>query len=533
MGNKRLFEFIECLSFLIYFIILFRKSGAVGAGIFGAAMIFYYFVYVIFIECVGNTLTRLVAARLHRGFKDNAKRIFGYVMLYTFLAGALMIIIFLTMSGTFSNSLFKNGCVGSVMTFLGVLFFIHAFSNNIRCYYVGCGGHIIMTIADIAFSILLPLAAIFGIDLFTEYGTKVAALKNNDIMVGVYAAIGAVLFIALVMLIRLLILTVGIRSLIRQEHYSFNEVRSKDGFKTFMRSFLPEYAKSLRTKIFPVITVFMCLMVFTRVNFSLGGVEDEIYTRLGYIVGPGISLLLFTVKLTGGYISLVYGKLRVSYKKEDRKGLISRYNAFAKNTFIVIFPAFVFMLVFSKAVCTGVFACQAEEAFSLGLIAAFCFLFMAFDGFFDAGLRATGYDLVAFFGNIAGFLVALMYILLSGKSGVKPTFFLVALLLGFITAMLIHGFYALSYIGIKYYDFVAKAVKVLIAIAPVFVIELILVKVITMNPLIIVISVLIGYVIYWTVFVLVRGLNQKEIGNLQGTFVFYPFRFIAGLFHVR
>ena len=126
-----------------------------------------------------------------------------------------------------------------------------------------------------------------------------------------------------------------------------------------------------------------------------------------------------------------------------------------------------------------------------------------------------------------------MYILLSGKSGVKPTSFLVALLLGFITAMLIHGFYALSYIGIKYYDFVAKAVKVLIAIAPVFVIELILVKVINMNPLIIVISVLIGYVIYWTVFVLVRGLNQKEIGNLQGTFVFYPFRFIAGLFHVR
>jgi hypothetical protein len=74
---------------------------------------------------------------------------------------------------------------------------------------------------------------------------------------------------------------------------------------------------------------------------------------------------------------------------------------------------------------------------------------------------------------------------------------------------------------------------VLIAIAPVFVIELILVKVITMNPLIIVISVLIGYIIYWTVFVLIRGLNQKEIGNLQGTFVFYPFRFIAGLFHVR
>ena len=533
MGNKRLYDFIEFVSFLVFFIILFRKAGATGTGIFSAAMIFYYLIYIVFIDCVGYTLTRLVAARIHRGFKDNARKIFGYVMLYTFLTGALMIIIFLTLSSPFSDGLFKNSSAGSAMVFFGILFFVHSFSNNIRCYYVGCGGHIIMTIADIAFCILLPAGLFFGIDFFTEYGTKVAAIKNDDIMVGIYAAIGAVMIISLVMLVRLLILTLGIRSLVRQEHYSFNEVRSKDGLRTFMRNFLPEYLRCLRSRIFPAITIFACLMVFTRVNFSLGSAENEVYTKLGYIFGPGIAMMLFATKITDGYISFIYSKLRVSYKKEDRKGLISRYNVFAKNTFLIVFPAFVFLLVFSKAVCTGLFVCTAEEALTLGFIAAFAYLFMALDAFFDVGLRATGYDLVAFFGNIAGFLTALVYILLAGKTGVKPTFFVVALLLNYITAMLIHGFYALSYIGIKYYDFVGKAVKVLIAIGPVFILELILVKVVNMQPVIMIISVLLGYVIYWTIFVLVRGISQKEIGNLQGTFVFYPFRFIAGLFHIR
>lgn len=532
MNNKRLFEFIDCLSVISFFIIFFRKAGATGAGIFAAAMFFYYILYVIFIEGVGNTMAKMVAVRVRRGFKENARKVFGYVMLYTFFMGALVLFVFISASDSISTAVFKNPTVGAVICFIGMLFFVHGFSHNIKYYYIGCGGHSLQTIADVVRDIVLPIGLYFTLDKFTEIGVKVAALKNDDIQVGVYAAIGAVLIICGALLIRLLILLAGIRGLIKHD-YSFNEVRTKDGFRTFMRSFLPEYIRYIRKYIFPIIAIFTSVIVFTRVNFQLSATEADVYTKLGLIAGPATAFLLFAIRAFGSYATYIYAKLKASVKKEDKKSLVARYNGYAKNTLIIALPAFVTLLVFSKPICTGIFNCQANEAFSLALVASFTFLFAAVDAFFSSGLRATGYELVDFLGNAVGFVVLLVYILVAGKKGVPVIAYAVALMMYYIVSMIIHGFYAVSYIGLKSYDIASKAIKVIIGVAPMFILDLILVKLVTMNIPIILISVIIGYVIYWTVFILARGLNQKELTALQGTFVYFPLRFIAGLFHIR
>ena len=533
MNNKRLFEFIDSLSFILFFIIVYKKIGSVGAGILGASMLLYYLIFILFIDGVGNTMARMVAVRVHRGFKENAKKIFGYVMLYNFFIGALFLVLFVSISTALSNALFKDDTTSAVICLTGLLFLIHGFSHNIKCYYIGCGGHIILTVADIIRAVLLPVGAVFALDIFSDYGTKVAALKNNDIWVGVYGAMGALLLICAVMLLRLLILLVCIRSLIKQDNYSFNEVRTKDGFKTFMRSFLPEYVKYIRSNLFPILVLFVSMMIFLRVNFQLGAEPAELYSKLGFILGPGMAITLFAIRVYSGYIQMIYSKLRSSHKKEDKKGLVSRYNSYAKNSLIIAFPAFVAVTVFSKQMCLNVFGCQNEEIFTLALVAGFVFLFAAIDGFFTAGLKALGYDMINLLGFALGFVAALIYILVAGKTGVKPMAYVISLLIFYVLGMLFHGFYALSYIGVKTYDVGAKAVKILIASASMFIVELILVKLISMNAVVIIISALLGFIIYLTVFVAIRGLNQKELGNLQGTFIYFPFRFLAGLFHVR
>ena len=156
MNNKRLFEFIDCLSVISFFIIFFRKAGATGAGIFAAAIFFYYILYVIFIEGVGNTMAKMVAVRVRRGFKENARKVFGYVMLYTFFMGALILFVFISASDSISQALFKDPTAGAVICFVGMLFFVHGFSHNIKYYYIGCGGHSLQTIADIVRDIILP-----------------------------------------------------------------------------------------------------------------------------------------------------------------------------------------------------------------------------------------------------------------------------------------------------------------------------------------------------------------------------------------
>ena len=65
------------------------------------------------------------------------------------------------------------------------------------------------------------------------------------------------------------------------------------------------------------------------------------------------------------------------------------------------------------------------------------------------------------------------------------------------------------------------------------IIELLLVKLVTMNALIIAITVAVGYLLYFLILVLTRGMNQKELGGLQGAFIYYPISFFMGMFHIR
>ena len=533
MNNKRLFELIDCFSFLIFFLIVFMKGGATGAGILAASMMLYFVIYIIFIGGVGNTMARMVVVRIRRGFKENAKKIFGYIMLYSFLIGTLFLVLFISVADNLSQVLFKDTTASAVVSFLGILMLIHVFSYNIKCYYMGCGGHILMVIADIVMDIILPVGAFFVIDFFIGFGEKVAALKNNDMMVGIYAAIGAVLVIGLAMLTRLLILLVGLRGVLRQDSYSFNEVRTKDGFRTFIRNFFPEYIKFLRNNLFPMLVVFANLLIFIRVGFTSGGMQSDIYPQTGFLMGCGLTFALFALRCYSGYSNLLYSKMRGAYKKEDKKTIVYRYTSYAKSTLIIAVPAFITLLVFSRPICEVFFDCHIEDMYRIAIMGSFVFLLLAIDGFFTAGLRASGYDLINLLGNVVGFAVSLIYILISGKSGVSCAGFMWAMLIYALVCMAVHGFYAYSYIGIKSYDLAAKFVRIIIAALAMFLLEFILVKLVAMNIVIILITVAISYLLYWVVFVVARGLNQKELGYMQGTFVFFPLRFLSGVFHIR
>ena len=64
MNNKRLLDFFGYLSFLIYFIIVFIKTGMIGGGLLGLTLLLYYVIYIVFIDGVGNTMARMVAVRI-------------------------------------------------------------------------------------------------------------------------------------------------------------------------------------------------------------------------------------------------------------------------------------------------------------------------------------------------------------------------------------------------------------------------------------------------------------------------------------
>ena len=106
-------------------------------------------------------------------------------------------------------------------------------------------------------------------------------------------------------------------------------------------------------------------------------------------------------------------------------------------------------------------------------------------------------------------------------------------MLFFLSASVFHGVFAVRSVGFKYNDLVVKAIKVLIAAVPMLIIDFIFNKFLAINYAVGVISMFVGYLIFAIVLVLIRGLNQKEINNMQGTMSYFLYSFLSSLFHIR
>ena len=72
---------------IIFWMIIGYFAGDCGMGIYITAYIIYGFLYMILMGSVMNTISKMVSVRCYRGLHENAKKVFNYGMLYSFLTG--------------------------------------------------------------------------------------------------------------------------------------------------------------------------------------------------------------------------------------------------------------------------------------------------------------------------------------------------------------------------------------------------------------------------------------------------------------
>ena len=267
MSISKITNIVNNFIYLIFLIMIYKKIGPDGAGIFGISAFLVWFMFVLLFGGTRTTVSKLVSVRLKRGFNDNAKKVFRYSLVWNFFLAIICAVITVLLSNAISGSLFNNNLCGGVLVFLSIVLVLGALCETIKGYYIGCGGNILYTISEIAKDIILLVATPFVIDALMAYGGKVAALKNDILITGVYGAIGAVLTIAACLLINLIILMIGVRGLVKQDSFSFNEVRSKDGLITFLRSYIPAAVRKVRDNIFTVLPIIFSI-IFTTVCSS-------------------------------------------------------------------------------------------------------------------------------------------------------------------------------------------------------------------------------------------------------------------------
>ena len=212
---------------------------------------------------------------------------------------------------------------------------------------------------------------------------------------------------------------------------------------------------------------------------------------------------------------------------------MNRFTAFAKAGATIIIPGFITLLAFNKPLNKVIFDNNFDDISALFIVGAFVFLFASFDKVLCVGLEAVNMNLSVFLGNVIGFIVNLVYVLVVSKKGLTLTSAIFGILIYYLLCVIIHCVFALNDIKLKLNDFLAKLIKIAIAALPMLIIDLILARFVTMNYIIIIISAVVSYLIYAIVLTAIRGMNQKDVNSMQGSILYYLFNILASIFHIR
>ncbi len=177
----------------VYRIPLQNTIGDAGMGYYSAAFQIYSIMLIISSYSLPVAVSKLVAARAAKGQYRNARRFFHGALLFAVLTGGATCFVVMFGADQLAGNIMSMPKSAIALRMLGPTLLIVAIMGVIRGYFQGLG-----TMVPTAFSQLVEqivnavISVVAGVYLY-EYGTKVAALLRDDAFAPAWGAAGGTL----------------------------------------------------------------------------------------------------------------------------------------------------------------------------------------------------------------------------------------------------------------------------------------------------------------------------------------------------
>lgn len=177
----------------VYRIPLQNTIGDAGMGYYSAAFQIYSIMLIISSYSLPVAVSKLVAARAAKGQYRNARRFFHGALMFAILTGGATCLVVLFEADKLAGNIMSMPRSAIALRMLAPTLLIVAVMGVIRGYFQGLG-----TMVPTAFSQLIEqivnavISVVAGVYLY-EYGTKVAALLRDDAFAPAWGAAGGTL----------------------------------------------------------------------------------------------------------------------------------------------------------------------------------------------------------------------------------------------------------------------------------------------------------------------------------------------------
>lgn len=511
---------------VIFMIVLenFLLDGAMG--FFALPLLLYYVVYTAFFNSLQSGIAKMVSIRNSKGINGNSKRIVKPALAYVLIFGVIISAFAYIILRSGAVSVFKVTYPVPIIMILCILLILNGIIDVLCGYHSGNGNDGVVMIVNILKMILPILFSLFVIRLFKGYGNKIAALLKNDVVVDAYMAMGvACVYVcaAVIIFLVLVILTIYTRKYTKVE----KTVRGIDSRRSVVGGFTALNLRIMMDKIFLVLSLAFVSLAYIKSVIKTDLPIETAYSNIGTLFTRVLLPVLFVLIIFAEYIGKEKHRLHIDYRKDEMKTMVVRTQYMIKNTFFMLLPPTMILVFLSESVAKAFFKGQSVLATSYlksggsllllaGLAFALCNIISAYEK-----------EKITWLIQGIAFVAQILFVLAGfGKNGGDSMVILYSYYLYFGIQICLSFVMVYNIVRVDLLDILLKLGKYGVAGIIMMILYIILDRFVTMNFILVLLSVFLGYLLYYLTLIALHGISKKDEAALKRTLNYYPVHFL-------
>ena len=166
----------------IYRIPMLNFMGLDGQGYYDIAFQVYTIALTISSYSLPLAVSKLVSARMAKGERKNAYRVFKAAMLFAFVAGGLITLVVLLGADTIATNIMGAKLSSYALKVLAPGLLIVSIMGVLRGYFQGLGTMIPTALSQILEQIVNAVVSVVGAAMLLKYGARVAKTQGNELL---------------------------------------------------------------------------------------------------------------------------------------------------------------------------------------------------------------------------------------------------------------------------------------------------------------------------------------------------------------
>lgn len=511
---------IAYMAVLVLRIPLGRMIGDNGIGFYAGVMEMYMVIQVVFSYGLSKALAALIRYRVRREMFRSAKRVYRDVMLFTIIAGVLLMAGMVVFSGFISGTLLLEPKGYLAVAAVAPAVFLSAVMGMMRGYFQGMG-----TMVPAVHSRLVEKVIQFGASLllgsaFYSYGEKVAALLKTPEFAAAYGAAGAALGLSVACffgLLHMIFIRMVYAKPFRRQLERDNTKYAESNVQIFLMFFQTALPYMLCALLYN-----MNYLVDQRIfNYAMnvqekGGLKTEhwgvYYGKYSVVIGLAATLCAYVAAMG------IPRVIQLKEKQEHREAQF-RFGNLVHYLAIITIPCAVMLAVLAEPVVGILFTGDRETAVSLIQAGSVVVILFPFGYLFMSILQRTRNQKFVVFGGLAAFMLHLLLVFILASGAKIGIFAVVCGMIMFWLAVCVAGFIGimryLSYTPDWIRFFAVPAGCAGIAGLVVMLLCRVLLGLLG-NVMTLILCVIVGMLIYNVLLVLLKGVKEEELRDMPG-----------------